>query len=122
MANAKKIESHPMGGTDDRRRLGVAYPLIPGWRIAVPVLLAGSALAGPSDAPSTLSISEKSFRCMTEMTHIAPFYVDNLVGNLPGTVQEAESPTRGGYPVGSAVQLVSTEVMVRVQKGFNTAT
>ena len=60
---------------------------------------------------------------MTEMTHIGHFYVDNLVGNLKGTIQVAESTMTGGvYPVGSVLQLVPTEVMVKREIGFNAAT
>jgi hypothetical protein len=79
-------------------------------------------MAAPAGEPGALSISEKSFRCMTEMTHIGHFYVDNLVGNLDGTVRVAESTTGGVYPVGSVLQLVPTEVMVKREKGFNAAT
>jgi hypothetical protein len=86
-------------------------------------LLAGSGLATPADVqPPALSISEKSFHCMTEMMHIGHFYVDNLVGNVKGTVQVAESTTGGVYPLGSVLQLVPTEVMVKREKGFNAAT
>jgi len=86
-------------------------------------LLTGSAVTTAADSRSpALSISEKSFRCMTEMTHIGRFYVDNLVGNLKGTTQVAESMTGGLYPVGSVLQLVPTEVMVKREKGFNAAT
>jgi hypothetical protein len=86
------------------------------------VLLIGPVVAAPTDAPHSFSVNEKSFRCMTEMTHIGHFYVDNLVGNLKGTVQVAESTTGGVYPVGSVLQLVPTEVMVKRDKGFNAAT
>jgi hypothetical protein len=86
------------------------------------VLLVGPTVAIPAGKPGPLSISEKSFRCMTEMTHIGHFYVDNLVGNLKGTVRVAESTTGGVYPVGSVLQLVPTEVMVKRDKGFNAAT
>jgi hypothetical protein len=58
-------------------------------------LLVGPAVAAPAGEPGSLSISEKSFRCMTQMTHIGHFYVDNLVGNLDGTVRVAESTTGG---------------------------
>jgi hypothetical protein len=85
-------------------------------------LLMGPTLATPAGKPDALSISEKSFRCMTEMTHIGHFYVDNLLGNLDGTVRVAESTTGGVYPVGSVLQLVPTEVMVKREKGFNPAT
>ena len=69
-----------------------------------------------------LNITEKSFHCITQMTHVRHFYVDNLVGNLPGTVKVAESAQPGTYPVGSVLQLVPTEVMVKREKGFNPAT
>jgi hypothetical protein len=46
--------------------------------------------AGSTGEPGSFSISEKSFRCMTEMTHIGHVYVDNLAGNLKGTVRVAK--------------------------------
>jgi hypothetical protein len=90
--------------------------------ILAAALFVGPTVAGPTDGPGSFSISEKSFRCMTEMTHIGHFYVDNLAGNLKGTVKVAESTTGGVYPVGSVLQLVPTEVMVKRAKGFNAAT
>ncbi|MGA2190283.1 MAG: hypothetical protein ABSH33_17305 [Steroidobacteraceae bacterium] len=86
------------------------------------VLLMGTSIALPADAPQASSISEKSFRCMTEMTHIGHFYVDNLAGDLKGTIRAAKSTTGQVYPVGSVVQLVPTEVMVKREKGFNVVT
>lgn len=87
------------------------------------VLLSGSAAAAPTEIqPPALAISDRSFHCMTEMTHIGHFYVHNLVGNQKGTIQVAESKTGGVYPVGSVLQLVPTEVMVKREKGFNAAT
>lgn len=83
---------------------------------AVFVLIPAAALAHP------FTISEKSFRCITEMTHVRHFYVDNLAGNLKGTVKVAQSTTGANYPVGSVLQLVPTEVMVKRQKGFNATT
>ena len=59
---------------------------------------------------------------MTEIPHIGQFYVDNLIGNLDGTVRVAKSTTGGVYPVGTVLQLVPTEVMVKREKGFNAAT
>jgi hypothetical protein len=92
------------------------------WGVLVTALIVGPAAAAPAGGAGSLSISEKSFRCMTEMTHIGHFYVDNLVGNLEGTVRVAESTTGGVYPVGSVLQLVPTEVMVKREKGYNAAT
>ena len=122
MARDKNTQSPPMHDADRRRDLKTGSCHIRGWRIGAAVLLAGSAWAFPADPPGTLAISEKSFRCMTEMTHIGHFYVDNLLGNLKGTVRVAESPTGGVYPEGTVLQLVPTEVMVKREKGFNAAT
>ena len=106
----------------DRRPRLRRLRAIRAWCVLAAALLAGPAVAAPASGPGSLSINAKSFRCMTEMTHIGHFYVDNLIGNLDGTVRVAESTTGGVYPVGSVLQLVPTEVMVKREKGFNAAT
>src|SRR5277367_4569824 len=95
--------------------------MIIGISTALLGLLGLAAAAPPADSPLP-AIGENSFRCITQMTHVRHYYVDNLAGNLAGTVRAAESTTGGVYPVGSVVQLVPTEVMVKREKGFNAAT
>jgi hypothetical protein len=85
------------------------------------LLTAGPAMAAAPAASASFPISDASFRCISQMTHVRHFYVDNLAGNLAGTVQVAEAGT-GAYPVGSVLQLVPNEVMVKREKGFNPAT
>ena len=85
--------------------------------VGIAVLLVGPAMAAPGSFP----ISDSSFKCITEMTHVRHFYVDNLSGNLAGTVKVAQAGT-GTYPVGSVLQLVPNEVMVKREKGFNAVT
>lgn len=87
----------------------------------IAVLLAGPAMAAPPAAPASFPISDASFKCITEMTHVRHFYVDNLAGKLAGTVKVAQAGT-GDYPVGSVLQLVPNEVMVKREKGFNAVT
>ncbi len=86
------------------------------------LLLACPIMAAAPAAPQLPTITENSFRCVTQMTHVRHYYVDNLAGNLAGTVHAAESTTGEPYPVGSVLQLVPTEVMVKREKGFNAAT
>lgn len=69
-----------------------------------------------------LTINEKSFKCLSQMTPVRGFFVDNLTGNLADTLVIANSPTGGIYPVGSVVQLVPTEVMVKREQGFSPVT
>ena len=69
----------------------------------------------------SLKIDDHSFKCMTEMTPVRHFYVDNLAGHLAETVAVAKAG-KGQYPVGSVVQLMPNEVMIKHEKGFNAAT
>jgi hypothetical protein len=87
----------------------------------IAALLVGPAMAAAPAAPASFPISDSSFKCITEMTHVRHFYVDNLAGNLAGTVKVAQAGT-GDYPVGSVLQLVPNEVMVKREKGFNATT
>jgi hypothetical protein len=89
--------------------------------IGIAVLAIGPALAAPPPSPASFPISDKSFKCITQMTHVRHFYVDNLAGNLDGTVKVAQAAT-GNYPVGSVLQLVPNEVMVKREQGFNATT
>jgi hypothetical protein len=103
-------------------RAGGATTTARAWCACVALVLVGRAVAAPTGAPQLPSITEKSFRCITEMTHVRHFYVDNLAGDLKGTVRVANSATGAAYPVGSVLQLVPTEVMVKRENGFNAAT
>jgi len=69
-----------------------------------------------------LQIDAKSFRCITKMTRVRHFYVDNLRGHLDATLAAANSTTGAVYPPGSVIQLVPGEAMVKRDKGFNTTT
>src|SRR6185503_21151710 len=83
------------------------------------LLLVGHVVEVNADEPK-MKVSDDSFRCITQMTHVRHFYVDNLAGNLAQTVAVATAGT-GDYPEGSVLQLVPTEVMIKQQKGFNPA-
>ena len=69
-----------------------------------------------------VSVDENSFSCIREMTPVRHFYVDNLLGNIDETLAAANAPEGAKYPVGSVVQLVPTEAMVKREKGTSPAT
>lgn len=73
-------------------------------------------------AIKTVTITEASFGCIRKMEPVRGFYVANLVGDMEGTLKVARSETGGTYPVGSVVQLVPTEAMVKREAGFNPKT
>ena len=67
-------------------------------------------------------VDEKSFSCIREMTAVRHFYVDNLLGDIDGTLAAANAPDGAIYPAGSVVQLVPTEAMVKRESGTFPAT
>ena len=83
--------------------------------------LAAAAWAQPLCA-GTLNVDADSFRCITSMTHVRHFYVDNLEGDLQGTIAAANAPNGAVYPPGSVVQLVPGEAMVKLDRGASPAT
>ncbi len=84
------------------------------------VLLMATAPAYPAE--KSIAIDGDSFRCIRQMTPVRHFYVDNLLAQIDATLAAANSTTGAVYPVGSVVQLVPTEAMVKREKGFNPAT
>ena len=82
-------------------------------------LLAASAQA--ADQQPKFKPDNKSFMCITDMTKVRHFYVDNLAGNLNATVQVA-TVGRGEYPEGTVLQLIPNEVMIKQQKGYSPQT
>lgn len=75
-----------------------------------------------ADNPGVVEVSDDTFGCIREMTPVRGFYVDNLLGDLWGTLAVANAPDGGVYPAGSVVQLVPGEVMVKHAPGFSPAT
>lgn len=79
------------------------------------LLLASTGLAAdPLENPE--------FSCISDMTPVRGFYIDNLLGDLEATKAVAESETGGVYPPGSVIQLVPTEVMVKREQGHSPET
>src|SRR6516225_8555776 len=87
-----------------------------------PVVLCGVALLLSADLVSATDIGASSFRCITKMTPVRQFYVDNLQGNLDATLAAANSKAGAVYPPGSVIQLITGEAMVKRDRGFNAAT
>lgn len=100
-----------------------------GAMIVIAGLLAlASCMETPEKAPAAaakplkVEITPASFGCIRKMTPVRGFYVSNLLGDTAATVKVANSPTGGVYPVGSLIQLVPGEAMVKREPGFNPAT
>lgn len=81
---------------------------------------AGSVQADEKAAPK-YKVDGSTFQCITKMTAVKHFFVDNLAGNLAGTVAVAQAG-KGQFPEGTVLQLIPNEAMVKQQKGFSPGT
>ena len=100
-----------------------------GLAVVLVVLLAAAGVASGRDAlhpgsrpaPKDLNVTAGDFRNLATMTKVRGFYVSNRLGHLRQALKVANSPTGGVYPVGTIIQLVPQEAMVKRRKGFNRA-
>jgi hypothetical protein len=88
----------------------------------VSAILCGVTLLLSAGLGNATDIDAQSFRCITKMTPVRGFYVDNLQGNLEATLAAAHSTTGAVYPPGSLLQLIPTEAMIKREKGFDATT
>ena len=89
-------------------------------RLAAIMLCIGYA-QGEEMGERKFKVDDSSFKCIQKMTAVRHFFVDNLAGNLEGTVAIAKAG-RGEYPEGTVLQLIPNEVMIKQQKGFSPQT
>lgn len=75
-----------------------------------------------ADDSKKLDVTEATFKCLTEFAASGRFFVDNILGNLDGTLEVANSASGGVYPAGSVLTLVPNEVMIKHREGWNPAT
>lgn len=87
-----------------------------------PVASMAADVAAPAATPKALEITEANFGCIRDMTAVRGFYVGNLLGDIDATVAAANAPDGAPYPVGSIVQLVPGEAMVKHPAGYDAAT
>lgn len=68
------------------------------------------------------SAEPEDFRCVSEMSAVRGFFVDNYLGDVEGTLAAAEDPGARPFPPGSIVQLIPLEAMVRLPDGTSPET
>jgi hypothetical protein len=66
--------------------------------------------------------TEQDFKCILNGTKVRSFYVTNGLGKMDETLAIANSADGGTYPVGTMIQLVPFEAMVKRKTGFSAAT
>ena len=71
-------------------------------------------------APQDLDMQASDFECILRWTMVGGYRITNKLGN--DALSVANSPTGGVFPVGTIVQIVPTEAMVKRRVGFSTET
>lgn len=69
-----------------------------------------------------IRVTATDFRNLQAMTRVRGFFVDNRLGHLKEALRVANSPKGGVYPVGTIIQLIPQEAMVKRRKGYDSAT
>ena len=80
-----------------------------------------------STSPTTLvvqdaKLSAADFKNINTMTRVGDHFVTNVRGHLAEALAVARSARGGTYPVGTIIQLVPQEAMVKRAKGFSPKT
>jgi mono/diheme cytochrome c family protein len=78
---------------------------------------ASTATADVRDVEATA----ESFVCLKNWEKVRGFYVSNLLGDVDASVAVASVPEGKTYPVGTVIQLVPNEAMVKRKPGFSPA-
>jgi hypothetical protein len=82
----------------------------------------GSAvLPDGGDAGPDLDMQASDFECILAWPKVGEYRITNKLGNLTGALAIANAPDGGVFPVGTIVQLIPDEAMVKRYAGFNAA-
>jgi len=82
---------------------------------------AGGAGGTGGSAAVDLDMKEADFECILNWDKVRLFRITNKLGNKDATLAVANNPGGGEYPVGTVIQLVPNEVMVKRKAGFSAA-
>jgi hypothetical protein len=101
--------------------------------VAIPVIVAvvvgcssgsgdeGGAAATTTTQPEDVLVDGSDFTALADMTPVRGFFISNLLGHLDEAIGVAENPDGGEYPVGTVIQLIPQEAMVKRAPGFDPA-
>lgn len=69
-----------------------------------------------------LDMTEADFECIKNWDQVNLFFLTNKLGDVQGALDVAKSADGGTYPVGTIIQLIPTEAMVKRKAGFSAET
>jgi hypothetical protein len=84
---------------------------------------AGTSLAsdGGDAAAADLDMQASDFECILRWAKVGDYRITNKLGDVSGALAIANASNGGVFPVGTIVQLIPDEAMVKRHAGFNAA-
>ena len=77
--------------------------------------------ADGGDAGPDLDMQASDFGCILSWPKVGDYRITNKLGDLSGSLAIANAPDGGVFPVGTVVQLIPNEAMVKRRAGFSAA-
>ena len=74
------------------------------------------------DVAVELTVSDEDFLCLTEWEGVRGFFLTNLLGDTAEAIRIAEGGFEEPAPVGTVIQLIPLEAMVKLAPGSSSAT
>ncbi len=82
----------------------------------------GTGGSGGTSTDEDLDMTAADFSCIGDWDRVSGFRITNLLGHLQEALDVANSPDGGVYPVGTVIQHLPTEAMVKRRAGFSPET
>jgi hypothetical protein len=82
----------------------------------------GQAETGPPPTDEDLDMTEADFVCILDWPKVGAYRITNLLGHQEEALAVANNVTGGTFPVGTVIQLVDFEAMVKRKQGWSTLT
>jgi len=80
----------------------------------------GAGMGGSGGSSATdFDVTAEDFTCIADWDKVLGFRITNLLGQTAEAVAVAENPSGGTYPVGTIIQHLPTEAMVKRAAGFS---
>lgn len=86
------------------------------------LIMAGCAAEDTEPVTQDFEAQADDFQCITQGTSVRNFYITNPLGHLDEALAVANNPEGGVYPVGTIIQLVPAEAMVKRGPDFSPET
>ena len=84
--------------------------------------MTGGGAPASANADVDFVAQPSDFTCILDWTNVRAFYITNKSGKVTEALAVANSANGGTYPVGTIIQLIPQEAMVKRKAGFNSMT